>query len=106
MQELLFRCYRKFYDLRHIVYTALEGFRKDSAAGLLASLGHPLFSRFSAAKRLHPMSGGIGSVLVDSVSSYRDLRARQFGLEQVPLPKSLQLSRADAELNARVKLAI
>jgi hypothetical protein len=84
----------------------MQGFRREAIGGFLAYLGHPLFSRFSAAKRLHPMSGGIGRVLVDSISTYQDLRATQFGFKQVPLPKSLQLSKADAELNRRVKFAI
>jgi hypothetical protein len=52
------------------------------------------------------MSGGIARVCVDSSSDYRDLRKQQFGVEQVPLPKSLQLSAADAELNRKAKLAI
>ena len=106
LQALLFRCYRKFYDIQHILYTAMQGFHREAIGGFLAYLGHPLFSRFSAAKRLHPMSGGIGRVLVDSISTYQDLRATQFGFKQVPLPKSLQLSKADAELNRRVKFAI
>jgi hypothetical protein len=105
LQGLLFRCYRTFYDIRHIFYTAMQGFQRDAISGFLAYLGHPLFSRFSAAKRLHPMSGGIGRVLVDSIASYQDLREKQFGFKQAPLPRSLQLSKADAELNRRVKFA-
>jgi hypothetical protein len=84
----------------------MQGFRREALIGLIGYLGHPLFSRFSAAKRLHPMSGGIGRVLVDSVSAYQTLREKQFGFAQVPLPKSLRLSKADAELNRRVKFAI
>ena len=105
LQDLLFRCYHKFYDLRHILYTAVQGFHREAVGGFLAYLGHPLFSRFCAAKKFHPMSGGIGRVLVDSVSSYRELREKQFGFTEAPLPRSLHLSKADAELNARVKLA-
>ena len=106
LQALLFRCYRKFYDLRHIVFTSMQGFRREAFVGLIRYLGNPLFSRFSAAKRLHPMSGGIGRVLVDSVSAYQTLREKQFGFAQVPLPKSLRLSETDDELNRRVKFAI
>jgi hypothetical protein len=105
LESLLFRCYQKFYDIRHILYTAMEGFHREAIRGFLAYLGNPLFSRFSAAKRLHPMSGGIGRVVVDSVSAYQELREKQFGLAQAPLPKSLQLPKADAELNRRVKFA-
>ena len=77
-----------------------------STGGLAAYLGHPIFSRYAAAKRMHPMSGGVGRVRVDSFANYRHLRRKQFGFEQVPLPKSLELSKADAELNRRVKIAI
>ena len=62
LQALLFQSYRKFYDMRHILYTAMQGFHRDAVGGLVAYLGHPLFSRLSAAKGRHPMSGGIGRV--------------------------------------------
>jgi len=52
------------------------------------------------------MSGGVADVHIDSVSAYEDLRQKQFGFRQLPLPKSLRLSKADAELNRRAKLAI
>jgi hypothetical protein len=51
------------------------------------------------------MSGGIGRVRADSVDDYRQLRHRFFGLDLVPLPTSLALSAADAELNRNVKIA-
>jgi hypothetical protein len=54
---------------------------------------------------MHPMSGGIGRVRIDSAADYRELRRRQFDIDRAPLPKSLELSRADAELNRRVRLA-
>jgi hypothetical protein len=105
LQDLLFRCYRYFYNAGHILNTAIQGFRREAVGGLLAYLANPLFSRLSAAKRLHPMSGGIGRVRLDSVSAYLRLREQQFGFKQVPLPRSLQLSKLDAELNRGVKLA-
>ena len=52
------------------------------------------------------MSGGVGKVRRDSVADYLELRKKQFGFDLVPLPKSLGLSKADAELNRRVKTAI
>ena len=52
------------------------------------------------------MSGGVGRVRVDSQSDYAELRYTRFGFNQVPLPRSLQLSPADADLNRRVKIAI
>jgi hypothetical protein len=106
LNDLLFDCYNKFYSVRHMFETAAQSFRSRSAAGLVPYLGHPLFSRFSAWQQVHPMSGGISRVRVDSISDYRELRRKQFDIDLAPLPQSLQLSKADAELNRRVKLAI
>jgi hypothetical protein len=50
------------------------------------------------------MSGGIGRVCVDSVTDYRELRRKQFGYDNIPLPRSLHLSEADADLNRRAKI--
>jgi hypothetical protein len=103
---MLFLCYRRFYSAGHIFKTAIRTFRSDAAAGMLPCLGHPLFSLFSAWQRVHPMSGGVSRVYLDSAADYREFRKKQFQLEQIPLPKSLELSKADADLNRRVKLAI
>src|SRR5439155_11147273 len=70
LQDLLFRCYRYFYNAGYILRTAIQGFRREAIGGFLAYLGHPLFTRFSTAKRLHPMSGGISRVRLDCVSAY------------------------------------
>jgi hypothetical protein len=80
--------------------------RFNTLTGLMPCLAHPLFSRFSAAQRVHPMSGGLNRVRIDAVSDYRALRKHQFDVDEVPLPKSLHLSRADADLNRRVKIEI
>jgi hypothetical protein len=52
------------------------------------------------------MSGGISRVRIDSSKDYEELRRNRFGVDLIPLPKSLALSKADAELNRRVKIAI
>lgn len=107
LKDLLFHCYQRFFSVSHIVSTAIRTFRHRQAhAGYLPYFGQPLFSRISAERRTHPMSGGVGRVRVDSFSDYRELRRTTFGLDQVPLPKSLQLSKADAELNRRASIAI
>jgi hypothetical protein len=106
LQELLFSCYRRFYSTRHIFSTALQSLRADSVGGMVPYLGHPLFSRFSVWKKMHPMSGGISRVRLDSAADYRNLRKQRFDIDQAPLPKSLELSKADADLNRRVKLVI
>jgi radical SAM superfamily enzyme YgiQ (UPF0313 family) len=107
LKEWLFRCYRKFYSVRQILRTAFDSLRpKEAKTGMLPYIGHPLFTRFSVWRNTHPMSGGIGRVHVDSSSDYRELRRKLFGLDLIPLPKSLALSAADVELNRRVKIAI
>jgi hypothetical protein len=105
-QGLLYHCYRKFYSPRHILMHGLKGFHRDAFGGFLAYLGHPLFNRYAVLKKRHPMSGGVLEVHIDSISAYEDLREKQFGFRQLPLPKSLRLSKADAELNRRARLAI
>jgi hypothetical protein len=104
LEHFLFSCYREFYSAGHIFSTALHTLR--ASRGLVPYLGHPLFSRFSAWQKTHPMSGGIGRVRLDSASDYREFRKSRFHVENIPLPRSLELSRTDAELNRRVKLAI
>jgi hypothetical protein len=106
LQELLFSCYREFYSCAHIIGTAVRSLRYKGVGQVLPYIGHPIFSRISVAMRMHPMSGGLGRVHVDTAADYRDVRRSVFGLEQIPLPKSLALSKTDAELNARVKIAI
>ena len=106
LQDLLFHCYSRFYSVGHIAKVTAKWLCPRSKGGWEAYIGFPIFSRWSAGQRIHPMSGGINRVRVDSFSDYRDLRKQQFGLEEIPLPNSLQLSKADADLNRRVKLAI
>jgi hypothetical protein len=107
LQDLLFECYRKFFSARHLLSTALRTLQhKQPNAGFLPYFGQPLFSRVAAARRTHPMSGGIARVRLDSDSDYREMRRKRFGVDLVPLPKSLALSKADAALNRQVKLLI
>lgn len=106
LQALLFSCYRNFYSAGHVLMAALRGLRADSANGMVPYIAHPLFSRFSAWQKIHPMSGGFNRVHLDSAADYREFRRRRYKLDQVPLPASLALSAADAELNHNVKLAI
>jgi hypothetical protein len=106
LEHLLFACYREFYTAGHMLRTALENLLSDSMGRLVPYLGLPLFSRFSAWQNTHPMSGGFGRVRLDSASDYREYRRSRFHLERIPLPRSLELSKTDAELNRRVKLVI
>jgi radical SAM superfamily enzyme YgiQ (UPF0313 family) len=106
LENWLFRCYREFYSSSHVRRTTRDALRPGRIwSNLLPSLGVSLFSRFAAARRTHPMSGGIGRVRIDSVNDYSHLRKRYFGVDLVPLPSSLALSDADTELNRNVKIA-
>ncbi len=105
LNDLLYSCYKKFFSSGLVLKMALRGLTARPACGMVPYV-HPLFSRFSAWQQTHPMSGGISRVHRDSVTDYIDLRKREFGFELLPLPRSLELSKADAELNRRVKLAI
>ncbi len=107
LRALLFECYERLYSFRRILRTTLDSLHPQEISGArLARLGYPWLARFSAWKRIHPMSGGICRVRLDSSSDYRDLRRSQFGIDLAPLPKNLELSPADAALNHRVKIAI
>ena len=99
--ELLFRCYREFFSLRH----AWQNVRDEMAIGTRRLLARPaesmamsLFTRFCAWRRTHPMSGGIRRILRDSVADFIAWRKELFGFELAPLPLSLQLSPAERQI--------
>jgi hypothetical protein len=52
------------------------------------------------------MSGGVWRVRRDHLEEYLPARKAVFGLEQVPLPTSLELSEEDESYNRLAKLAI
>jgi hypothetical protein len=106
LRDLLFQSYRQFYSAGHILVTAIRSIRPgEHRGGIVPYLGHPLFNRFSVWQKMHPMAGGVSRVQRDSFSDYHGLRKKTFGFDLVPLPKSLALSSADAEMNRRVKIA-
>lgn len=90
---LLFGCYRKFFSTRR----ALGNVKELSVAGdgalryAAGNLAMSLFSRYSAWRRTHPMSGGVARVARDGVKDYLPLRKATFGFELAPLPPSLGL---------------
>jgi hypothetical protein len=67
---------------------------------------YPLFNRYQAWQRRHPMSGGVQRVRIDSNADYRDLRRRTYGFELAPLPRCLDLSESDDKLNREAKLVL
>lgn len=98
---LLFRCYRAFYSARHAARqaTALGLLRRRGLSDTAGIATMTVFSRYSAWRRTHPMSGGVGRVLRDRMDDFLALRRETFGFELAPLPRSLQLSAAEAALN-------
>src|SRR5688572_2616294 len=107
LESLLFDCHRKFYTLGRTVSMAAESFiRNPFSMDALVSLNQPLFSRYSAYRQRHPMSGGVGLVRRDNAAQYARFRREVFKIDFAPLPKSLELSQADSELNGMAKLVV
>ena len=62
-----------------------------------------VFCRWCAAKRMHPMSSGLGEVLLDKSVDYLNFRQSVFDIGPLlPLPRNLKLSKADEEFNRAV----
>jgi radical SAM superfamily enzyme YgiQ (UPF0313 family) len=103
LQSLLFDCYRRFYSARRIARLFIQTLgRRD--VSVLPGLGYPIFSRYCAWHRMHPMSGGIGRVRLDHLDDYLPLRRARYGLDIVPLPHNLELSEHDAEMNRLARI--
>lgn len=109
-QELLMRCYHEFYSARDVGGKLLRWVfsRWDyrTSAALLAMGGYAVLQRISALQGDHPLNGGSGKVRRDRAADYAGLRRRFFGVDLVPLPRSLALSPSDEELNRHAKLPI
>jgi hypothetical protein len=107
IESLLFECHRKFYSLGRAVSMAAESFiRNPFSTDALVTLNQPIFSRYSAYRRRHPMSGGIGLARRDHAAEYARFRKEVFKIDMAPLPRSLALSQSDSELNFAAKLAV
>jgi hypothetical protein len=91
MAELLYHCYKEFYTaaLKH-------GDLSEDTRNIA------LVFRHFAKQNIHPMSGGIGRIVLDHVDAYIDLRRESFGIELAPLPDSLELSAADKAFNENI----
>jgi hypothetical protein len=106
LNDLLFSCYKRFYTFAHCAEITIRNIRhkRPAASRVLQSIGGPLFSRFAAHRGMHPMSGGVRRVVLDSSGDYADLRRQRFGFQLAPLPRSLQLSPADTLVNRKATL--
>jgi len=101
LRQLLFDCYRDFYGAFEVIDP-----RKPGSPLALDYVLAVAFTRFNAFRRTHPMSGGVWRVRRDHLDEYLPARKAVFGLEQVPLPTSLELSEEDESYNRLAKLAI
>jgi hypothetical protein len=110
LQDLMFRCYRKFYRWKEVAARAarqLARFRDlRTSASLNAILGYPLLSQMAARMRRHPMAGGTWRVRIDRAEDYATLRRRRYGTARAQLPASLVLSARDREINRRARLDV
>jgi len=108
LTELLLDSYRRFFhwpDVARKLARFMARTRDDrTGQALYAIAGYAVQARFAVRRHAHPMAGGAWPVRVDGEEDYRSLRRTVFGLDQVPLPASLTLSRADEELNRAARL--
>ena len=105
LESLLFDCHRRFFTLKRTISTSAERLlRNRSLSDALGALNQPLFSRYSAFRRRHPMSGGIGLLYRDHVADYAAFRRSVFKIDLATLPMSLALSGTDAGRAARAKV--
>lgn len=94
LQDLLFEGYKDFYK---------DAMQKHRARIDKETRNYMVFCRRSAMNRMHPMSSGLGSVQVDKARDYVDLRRIIFDVGPLlPLPKNLELSKADEEFNRKI----
>lgn len=97
LQKLLFDAYERFYKAS----MQIGSHRIDRATRNFMA-----FCRWCAKSQIHPMSGGSGRATIDHLREYIDCREKIFGFSGLlPLPRSLALSNADAELNRRARWA-
>lgn len=90
LERLLYQCYLDYCDFLRKEGRLPAKDRRDVE-----------FIRYMAAHGMHPMSGGIGRVVLDRAADYSDLRRNLYGIDLVPLPDNLQLSPRDEASNQR-----
>lgn len=95
LTELLYECYRRYYASPLRDHSRSEDDRRFA-----------IFTRYVVAQKMHPMSGGIAPVRVDSNADYLRLRTQRYGIEMAVLPESLRLSTEDEVLNRRARWRI
>jgi hypothetical protein len=91
-RELLFHSYRAFYAVRRLPASLAKGFKKTKGYSKDVKMVQPanwLTSRLSVAMGVHPMAGGLVSRRFDHQRDYTRLRRERFGVDLVPLPRSM-----------------
>jgi len=96
----LYGAYSRYYTLSHSIRYLRRNARLRSVKFNL----HPVFNRYAAWRRFHPLAGGVGRVFRDNINDYLPLRRKMFRFDRIPLPDNLQLSKADGALNRQAKL--
>jgi pyruvate-formate lyase-activating enzyme len=91
LTELLYQCYTRYYAF---LLRYHRGSEEDQRIAV--------FSRYMASQKMHPMSGGIDPLRVDSHADYARLRRDLYDIDLAPLPGSLRLSSKDEALNRRM----
>lgn len=101
--DLMFHCIAKFHDVPKAMRKVInrKGYNASEMANRMALV---LFNRYCAARRVHPLSGGLYRVGLDRECEYLPLRERTFGFRMVPLPKNRPLSDPDKRMNALVDI--
>jgi radical SAM superfamily enzyme YgiQ (UPF0313 family) len=93
LTELLFRCYREFYAAGDVLKKSARWFWHKRGSGnvllQVAVAAYSFLSRLAVRHRQHPMAGGTFRVALDGLDDYRALRRARFGLDLLPLPRSL-----------------
>jgi hypothetical protein len=93
LENLLYHCYVNY-----------NGFLLKTGGLSNEEERRAIYHRYSAALRMHPMSGGVDRLWVDTAAEYAALRRTAYDIDLAPLPDSLSLSRKEEALNRRIKL--
>lgn len=95
LAELLYQCYTRYYAF---LLRYHRGSEEDQRIAV--------FNRYMALQRMHPMSGGIDPLRLDSRADYQHLRRELYDIDLAPLPASLRLSGKEEALNRRAEWRI
>jgi len=93
---------KRLEDLLYHCYVSYCGFLLKTGGLSIQEQRQAVFHRYTAAQRIHPMSGGFDRLRVDTAADYAALRRAAYDIDLAPLPDSLSLSASDDALNRRL----